>query len=111
MHLRVLGTGVALLLVGMFLSSWAISLTLIIKPGGGYEYNVMNHPVGIIGVTCMIAGVAISIVGAAISGPKKEGSKTFEIIRAPTAKFCKHCGTELSEGAAFCPECGRKLGK
>ncbi|MBR3555282.1 MAG: zinc-ribbon domain-containing protein [Oscillospiraceae bacterium] len=25
------------------------------------------------------------------------------------ANFCKHCGTKLAEGAAFCPSCGAKV--
>jgi len=26
------------------------------------------------------------------------------------ARFCEHCGKEMSEGAAFCPSCGKPAG-
>lgn len=51
-------------------------------------------------------------------GPKRKaesGEIEKEKTRAPKKilegklGFCMYCGTELPEGADFCPECGRKV--
>ena len=37
------------------------------------------------------------------------GGGAANIGKRPVRKHCKHCGTELKEGASFCGECGTKL--